>query len=148
MTDTEAPDAANMVNSPAIDQAYDEVMSLLIEAKAFASQYRQHGEGLEPDKRLRLSHYTMQVTARLTQVMAWLMANKAVAAGELPPSVLKDETYALPEEGSLPGTDPDQEAREADDLATMPGQLETLMSRSKAIYRRISRLDQELRAAG
>lgn len=136
-------DAAAMPR-PALDQAYDEALALLMAARDYARQHRpSDNEELTAEQRLKLSHYTMQVTARLTQVMAWLMANKAVAAGELDAAVLSGETYALPEGGALAGEADGQDAADQD---IMPEQLSDLVTRSQALYQRISRLDQDLRA--
>ncbi|MEM6902619.1 MAG: DUF1465 family protein [Pseudomonadota bacterium] len=128
-----------------LDGAYDEAMALLLDAKDFAKLYREMGEDLKPEQRLRLSHYTMQVTARLTQIMAWLMASKAVAAGELPADALRGDDYALPTDGAMSGGDAEAMAREQADREFTPDRLANLMDQSRALYLRISRLDQEMR---
>ena len=88
------PDNIPTTADATLDRAYEEAMEMLIDARDFAKEQREASSQLESDQRLRLSQYTMQVTARLTQIMAWLMANKAVATGELPPETLADDTYA------------------------------------------------------
>ena len=143
MADTDQPAAASMLP---LDSAYDEEMEMLLDAKDFAKSYRELGSDLKPEQRLRLSHYTMQVTARLTQIMAWLMASKAVAAGEIPAEALQSEEYALPTDGAMPGGDADTLEREQADRDFTPDRLANLMDRSRALYLRISRLDQEMRA--
>ena len=129
-----------------LDQAYEEAMTMLVDARDFARDHKHEMDGLEADQRLRLSQYTMQVTARLTQVMAWLMASKAVANGEMSTDQLNQE-YALPEEGTLPGADPDMLEREKADREITPTRLADLMDRSRSLYQRIARLDQQARAA-
>jgi|OM-RGC.v1.031979501 Uncharacterized protein conserved in bacteria len=90
----------------------------------------------------------MQVTSRLTQVMAWLMASKAVANGELPDDALKADDYALPEDTTLNGADAEVLEREKADREITPNRLADLMDRSRNLYQRIARLDQQARAAG
>ncbi|MEO0392826.1 MAG: DUF1465 family protein [Pseudomonadota bacterium] len=129
-----------------LDQAYDEAMAMLVEARDFAKNHKHDMDNLEADERLRMSQYTMQVTARLTQVMAWLMASKAVANGELSTADLNRD-YALPQGGSLPGADPEMLEREKADRDVTPNRLADLMDRSRNLYQRIARLDQKTRAA-
>ena len=131
-----------------LDQAYEEAMAMLLEAKDFAKVQKDELADLEPDQRLRLSQYMMQVTSRLTQIMAWLMASKAVENGELPGDALKTDEYALSVEGTIGGTDPAILEREKADRVFTPNRLADLMDRSRNLYQRIARLDQQARAAG
>lgn len=142
------PDNIPTTADATLDRAYEEAMEMLIDARDFAKEQREASSELESDQRLRLSQYTMQVTARLTQIMAWLMANKAVATGELPPETLADDTYALPETGSIAGEDAEWLEKEQADRDIIPDRLSNLMDRSRALYQRISRLDQQARKAG
>ena len=63
---------------------YDETMALLIEARNYIAYHdaAEHRK-LPPQVRLQISYESMRVTSRLTQVMAWLLAQKAVHAGEM-----------------------------------------------------------------
>lgn len=71
-------------------------MDLLIEAR----NYMRHCERRERKRLgnmggLRLNCEAMRVTSRLTQVMAWLMVQKAVHAGELTPEQALAEEMRL-----------------------------------------------------
>lgn len=147
MADTDHSDSPpDMATTLPLDGAYDEAMAMLLEAKEFAKGYREMGEDLKPEERLKLSHYTMQVTARLTQCMAWLMANKAVAAGEISAETLQGDDYALPTGTGMPGGGAEALEKEQADRDFMPDRLVDLMDRSRALYERVSRLDQDMRA--
>ena len=65
-------------------RTYDEALALLHEARNYviASQLR-HLHVTQPTDRLMLCCEAMRLTARLTHVMAWLLAQKAVHAGEI-----------------------------------------------------------------
>ena len=134
--------------SATLDQAYEEAMAMLVEARDYAKTQKDQLVDLEPDQRLRLSQYMMQVTSRLTQVMAWLMASKAVVNGELAEDALSTEDYALPDDAALAGSDATILQREQADREITPNRLADLMDRSRNLYQRIARLDQQARAAG
>jgi len=121
------------------DRTYDEAYSLLVEARS----YVRHGAsvdsgGLSGHDRLRFALESMRVTSRLGQVMAWLLTEKAVHAGE----ISRDEATA--DSGGLSGhrvcLDDRRELSEG-----MPPQLSSLLDRSLALYVRVARLDEMTR---
>lgn len=77
---------------------------------------------------------TLRLTARLTQVMAWLMYRKAVHAGEI------DRAAAAAPDKRLGGRAVCLEHDEAA-LAMLPPRLRGLMVRSHRLYTRVARLD-------
>jgi regulator of CtrA degradation len=117
-------------------KTYGEAMSLLLEAR----DYLTYGEpvdraGLAPLDRLRLCCETMRLTARLTEIMAWLLAQRAVHAGEITQADALGEHRALGELAvCIDG--PDLAAR------AMPRGLASLLERSHALYIRVARLDE------
>ena len=65
-------------------KTYDETLALLVTARdymSYAVPVKQ--PDVEPAQRLQVSCEAMRVTARLSHVMAWLLAQKAVQAGEI-----------------------------------------------------------------
>ena len=86
---------------------------------------------LEPAQRLRVRCEAMRVTARLSHVMAWLLEQKAV---ELRLRAAA-ESYRLSEEdiGLLESNE---------ELPELPSGLKDLLQRSRALYVRVTRLDQ------
>lgn len=123
-----------------INRTYEDAMALLIEARNYvAYRQREEEQGLPPKLRVRIGFETLRVTTRLTQSMAWLLAQRAVQDGELTQEAVGSEGYTLDaqelclDDSSI--EDPD-----------MPDGLRSLSERSLALYRRIDRLDRLVRA--
>ncbi|WP_298369630.1 DUF1465 family protein [Azospirillum sp.] len=114
---------------------YDETMTLLIEARNYitfhdAAEHRK----MSPQVRLQISYESMRVTSRLTQVMAWLLAQKAVHAGEITKAQGASVDYALSGgEVCSDGAGPENE--------DLPAGLRSLLERSHRLYMRVERLD-------
>lgn len=117
---------------------YDEAMTLLVEARDWVRH-------CEPDERRRLStmlrlrqcRETMRMTARLTQVMAWLLAQKAIHAGEMTQREQIERQEPL---GSVAICMEHPAA-----LDGLPRRLVSLLERSHRLYLRVARLDDGLR---
>jgi len=122
------------------DRTYKEAMSLLVEARNYAA-YREPVErrGLPAETRLACCLESMRVTCRLTQVMAWLLAQKAAHAGEILAEEAVSDRFALSGQGVC--LDEGGEGNEA-----LPGGLRSLLDRSHQLYKRISRLEEMARA--
>jgi regulator of CtrA degradation len=122
-------------------RSYDETMALLIETRNYiAYSDKREIRALPPLSRLRATHEAMRVTSRLTQVMAWLLAQRAVFAGELTTEQLASEAYALA------GHDICLDTTASDD-EDLPRGLRSLLERSYDLYVRTARLDEMVRAA-
>src|SRR3954453_23758512 len=135
------PETGKLVNGPTafFNRTYDETMALLIEAR----NYIAHNEAFEqrklsPQVRLQVSFESLRVTSRLTQVMAWLLAQKAVHAGELTAQQAAGPNHAL-SGGEVCA------AAGGPDLLELPTGLRSLLDRSHHLYIRISRLDAQVR---
>ena len=122
-----------------LDRAYRNALSLVHEAR----NYLAYGEAVDSESlpvatRLLVSQESLRVTSRLTQAMAWLFAQKAAAAGEMPMSrALSDEFAPNAETVCL-------EDRWADDTE-LPSALRDLMQRSLNLYRQVQRMHQTAR---
>jgi regulator of CtrA degradation len=119
-------------------RTYDEAFALLVEAR----DYIARTESIERDfvdvgGRARMAVETTRLTARLTHIMAWLLARKAVHAGEISPEEGARPPYTLDRNESLAG--------EGDMTDVLPPGLESLLDRSQRLYIRVSRLDEMLR---
>lgn len=117
-------------------RTYDETMSLLVEAR----DYLSYGEPFERPKlasgdRLKANCEAMRITSRLTQVMAWLLVQRAVAEGEMTSEEAAAEPHRLSGQSVCHVTDafPD---------TPLPRALRSLLDRSHALYIRVERLDQ------
>jgi regulator of CtrA degradation len=119
-------------------RTYDETLALMIEARnymAYADRgNREKAEGL---RGLRMSCEAMRVTSRLTQIMAWLLMQRAVHEGEVAlDEALSDENRLSGEEVCLDETFSHDE--------TLPGGLRSLLQRSLSLYQRVSRLEAQM----
>lgn len=118
---------------------YDETMALLIEARNYIAYHESiDHRKLPPHVRLQVSYESMRVTSRLTQVMAWLLAQKAVHAGEITEQVAASDDYAL--SGGEICSDPS-----GPDNEELPAGLRSLLERSHRLYMRVARLDEQFR---
>ncbi len=117
-------------------KTYEEAKGLLVEARNYIAYLEPADRGvLEPLDRLYLSRETMRMTARLTQIMAWLLAQRAVLAGE----ITSEEAIA----DARPLADLDVCMEEVDLAALgMPPRLVRLVDKSRHLFVRVARLDE------
>lgn len=122
-----------MSQSPSpLHKTYDEALSLVVEARNYLAYSRSMRPGASAAS-LRQSCEAMRMTARLTQVMAWLMAQRAVETGELSLEEACGEQYRL--------SAADICLDETHDDPDLPEGLRSLMDRSFRLYQRIARLE-------
>jgi regulator of CtrA degradation len=116
-----------------IDGLYVEAMVLADEARSyFDSGGRDDRLALDPLDRVGFSCESLKVTTRLMHVIAWLLTQRAVAAGEL------DRDQAGAAERRLgPAADTDEGL-----AARLPEAAADLIRASEELYSRVSRLDQ------
>lgn len=120
-----------------VDALYVEAMVLADEARAYFDEMgRVDRDGLDALTRVAFSCESLKVTTRLMHVIAWLLTQRAVDAGELEPRDALDPTRRL---GPEPETD-------AATLAAMPESARELIHASIDLYRRVVRLDHALDA--
>jgi len=124
--------------SPFFGRTFDETMSLLLSARHYVANV-QPGEAFQadPGERLHMNCEAMRLTTRLAQVMAWLLAQKAVAAGEISREEVRDERYRL---GAQTLCLADTDAR----VSRSSVKLGDLMRQSRRLFERVSRLDSQL----
>lgn len=120
---------------------YEEALALVVEARDYVA-YRSDidQKRLAPGIRLQASFESLRMTARLTQVMAWLLAQKALYAGEITLAEMASDQFALGGEHICC----DNNAANNSDL---PGRLRGLLDRSHRLYQRVARLDRQVRRA-
>lgn len=67
-----------------IDKTFKDTLSLLYKARVYAqSRFQASQPNRSPLTLLQINSEMMRVTSRLTQVMAWVLAQKAFLRGEL-----------------------------------------------------------------
>lgn len=117
------------------DRTYEETIALMREARDyFVDRQRDGAAEARPALQLVASCEAMRVTARLTQVLAWLLVQRAVTAGELSP------VEAMLEQRRLGGRSVCAVEGPWHELG-LPETLQSLLSRSLALYNRVARLD-------
>jgi regulator of CtrA degradation len=115
-----------------IDALYVESMLLADEARSYFDEGgRVEREALEPMARVSFSCESLKVTTRLMHVIAWLLTQRAVMAGELRPRDALDPSRRL---GEAPATDPAI-------VRALPEQARMLIASSADLHRRVARLD-------
>ncbi|QQR68988.1 MAG: DUF1465 family protein [Alphaproteobacteria bacterium] len=123
-----------------IDRTLAESVALTVEARNYIAyqEQRSFGRGMPPDA-LAIGYQNTRISARLVQVLTWLMAMKAYDSGEITREELIASPYLLDEDDILPGE------IEACDPNPMPAGLISLLQRTESLYCRITRLDAMLR---
>ncbi|MES2441895.1 MAG: DUF1465 family protein [Pseudomonadota bacterium] len=118
-----------------VDSLYVEAMLLADEARAYFDEIgRDERDLLEAINRVAFSCESLKVTTRLMHIIAWLLTQRAVDAGELAP---RDALAPSRRLGTAPET--------ADaTIAAMPPQAATIMLTSIDLFRRVARLDDAL----
>ena len=67
-----------------LEKAYKDTYDLLVAVRDYvAAEATDAAAALEPQQRLQLTYELSRITRRLTDIMAWLLIRKAVAAGEV-----------------------------------------------------------------
>ncbi len=120
-------------------KTYGEAFDLVLEARDYLSFF-EAGErsALLPMERLMMCSETLRLTARLTQIMGWLLAQRAVQSGEIG----RDEALAEPLaalEICMDGEDREE--------GSLPPRLSDLLGRSRRLYVRVAHLDEMARRA-
>ena len=115
-----------------VDALYVEAMLLADEARGYFDEAgRAEREALDPLTRVTFSCESLKVTTRLMHIIAWLLTQRAVAAGELRPRDALDPSRRL---GDAPLT-------EDASLAALPERARAMIAASADLHRRIARLD-------
>ena len=117
------------------DANYDEALTLAEEARDYLARHQgTDRSAVEPLDRMAVSCAALKVTSRLTQVMAWLLVQKAVQAGEMSRSEAAGEAYRLS------GQDVCLSPRPLEERA-LPAPFADIYERSRKLYERVARLD-------
>lgn len=118
-----------------IDALYSEAMLLADEARNyFEAAGRTERETLDPRIRVSFSCESLKVTTRLMHIIAWLLTQRAVQAGELRAHDALDPMRRL---GDAPVTDKDL-------LVLLPARARGMIESSADLHRRVALLDQAL----
>lgn len=126
--------------SALFQRTYREGMSLVEEAATYLDgPGRDQAKDLPRATALAYATESMRLTTRLMQVAAWLLVQKAVNEGDM------SESEALAEKYELGGREIGRSKR-IGGADMLPDALKDLIVRSENIYRRIDRLDAQMRS--
>lgn len=123
-----------------LDRTFDEGVALTIEARNYISYHEQADRRtFDLPQCLNVGYHHTRVSARLIQIMTWLLAMKALLAGEISPEQFNSPEYAL-------AGGEECESDMGPELGDLPQGLQSLLERSHALYARILRLDAMVRS--
>jgi regulator of CtrA degradation len=115
-----------------VDSLYVEAMVLADEARSyFDVQAEEDRALLEPGVRVHFACESLRVTTRLMHIIAWLLTQRAVAAGEISAAEAREPERRL---GEGPESDPSL-------ARTFPEAARALIRASQELYARVHRLD-------
>jgi regulator of CtrA degradation len=115
-----------------IASLYTEAMVLADEVRAYFDRHgRDDRDSLDPLVRVGFSCESLKVTTRLMHVIAWLLTQRAVEAGEIGRRQARTPARRL---GEAPETDEKL-------LAKLPDSAVVLINASRELYARVRRLD-------
>ncbi|WP_300528012.1 DUF1465 family protein [Maricaulis sp.] len=129
--------AREFAGSEMFEKLFSEGMELVEETASYLD-----GPGRDDSKQLdragALSYATesMKLTTRLMQAASWLLAQRAVAEGEMSAEDATDGKYRLGVDRPTDNLWPEDE--------TPPAYLGTLVERSRSLYARLKRIDDNL----
>jgi regulator of CtrA degradation len=116
-----------------IDSLYVEAMLLADEARAYFDKHgRDDRMGLHPLVRVGFSCESLKVTTRLMHIIAWLLTQRAVAAGEL-----TSEQARNPERQLGEAVESDEEV-----IEKLPQSARDLIRSSRDLYERVRRIEE------
>ncbi|HEY0113393.1 MAG TPA: DUF1465 family protein [Allosphingosinicella sp.] len=111
---------------------YTEAMLLADEARSyFDGVGREERDSLPPMERVGFSCESLKVTTRLMHVIAWLLTQRALEAGEISPAQAKAPARRL---GEAPESDPAVVRR-------LPETASALIEASRDLYARVQRFE-------
>lgn len=126
-----------MLERRLIDSLYTEAMLLGDEARGyFDESCRGARDALAPLERVQFSVEALKITTRLMHIIAWLLTQRAVDAGEITPQQALAEAHRM-----RTTIDSDASVVEA-----LPDEARALAEGSIELYRRVTRLDTSLDA--
>lgn len=123
-----------------LDRTFDEGVALTVETRNYIA-FHEQADRREFDLPhcLQVGYQHTRVSARLIQVMTWLLAMKALLSGEISPEQFASPQYVLAGGETC-------ESPEGAEHQGLPVGLRSLLERSHALYTRIQRLDAMVRA--
>ncbi|HUO98059.1 MAG TPA: DUF1465 family protein [Rhizomicrobium sp.] len=128
----------SFTGSALFQRTFDEGMSLVEEtARYLDGPGREEQRHLPRKTAMLYAGESMRVTTRLMQAASWLLVQRAVHEGDMKAEDAQSDRYRLGSKEICFGGGPDG-------IEALPEKLQSLLSRSDNLYRRIARLDDVL----
>jgi len=125
----------DFARSELFDRTFEEGMQLVEETAAYLDGAGRHDSKiLSRNAALGYATESMRLTTRLMQVASWLLVQRAVREGEMPPESACAESYRLGAEASV----------DAPPVEDLPFGLTNLLQRSERLYERVRHLDRRM----
>ncbi len=136
MSSTEKNSAINKVPTAFFGRTFDEALALTREVRDYLRDYgEEESRDMAVDIAPHFSVEIMRLTSRLTNMMAWLLVQRAVHQGELSREEVRADNWRL-------GGGDVCLRQGAIDPERLPPYLCDLLRRSERLYNRIARLDE------
>jgi len=127
----------DFARSELFQRTFQEGMDLVEETAGYLDGAgRQASKLLSRNAALAYAAESMRLTTRLMQVASWLLVQRAVREGDMPPDAACEERYRLAGEDVCRAT-----GEGADGL---PGELVAFLDRSERLYERVRHLDRRM----
>src|SRR3954464_2413135 len=127
----------DFTRSELFERTFEEGMELVEATAAYLDgSGRQDSKQLSRNAALAYASESMRLTTRLMQVASWLLVQRAVREGDMPPDAACEERYRLAGEDVCRAT-----GEGADGL---PSPLQVLLDRSERLYERVRHLDRRM----
>jgi len=124
------------LSRPIIEALYTEALVLADDVRAvFAAGVREPMSGEDAYVRLALSTEGLKTTTRMMHILAWLLNQRALLAGELSENQVR-----------LHGALPPDRASDETQLALLEPETRELIADTERLHQRIARLDEAWRA--
>ncbi len=127
---------SDFARSELFDRTFEEGMDLVEETAAYLDGGgRQDSKLLSRSAALAYASESMRLTTRLMRVASWLLVQRAVREGDMPPESACDTRYRM---------DADESGADSDALHELPPALIQLLDRSGRLYDRVRHLDRRM----
>jgi len=127
----------DFARSELFQRTFQEGMDLVEETAGYLDGAgRQASKLLARNAALAYAAESMRLTTRLMQVASWLLVQRAVREGDMPPDAACEERYRLA------GEDVCRAVGQGDD--GLPLELVALLDRSERLYERVRHLDRRM----
>src|SRR5258708_2978505 len=130
----------DFARSELFQRTFQEGMDLVEETAGYLDGAgRQASKLLSRNAALAYAAESMRLTTRLMQVASWLLVQRAVREGDMPPNAACEERYRLAGE---------EVCRATGEAEGLPSPLLTLLDRSERLYERVRHLDRRMYVEG